>query len=1120
MGFRIYFSGFGSYDLSSVILGREDLRDGFLCFLDDGSNGVTLADMILRRMDVLYYLQHGLGKQEFIRRFQGFFGNLDVNLLGSYYDFIEGNKSKEILSRCNSMGDVIGYGCGGLIGGSELKSYEGEVAEKFFLHFIERELGSYLLVRGFRGGHQYPGTLFLHDFTLDGDYLTGLLYSLGADRAEEVLSRCLGGRIDQKVGTEGFVLDALRTEELVLGALRTALVLIKRHSLDVNGISSGSDRMTLVVPIDGVPKDDVMGCLVNYFIDEVFSHGFLNTIDEYKITFSRYLDDRLVLIPADRVLDACNENTLEIFGRLSDYPELLRSGDDSRVFLPSVGLGRLDKLGRDWLKLKNELGVNDLFTRGFEATDELKLALAKRNFGVGTLSKLSSGDLVTVERVISGFVRKMENSIAQHQIIEFMRSGRWFDPKDLGLGFSQIRSTKVALETGLMKLTHYSDLVQVKVGDKVSILNGETPVPEKMGGAVPVKVMGVDGVFIEGFIILLPLMDCDGRQYIGIVDRDSFFAPHEVSGDTRLGITKFLEGDLVKYFDNLDLFSTVIETASLETIWQFRRYQEKVYNLVFQTPGQGHCSNFLFGRWMPEQSFLTYAGVPENEVFRLLKRLGHDYPVTFNHVRSFGISKLNLKWMEGIEFHAWKKIMEVSIVPATEHLEGCPSRYRTIARVGNLVEYTNHAVPSGCTQSAIGFIRHLVPKAQAGNFIKGNQLDISKLQETSVDTVLKWFETLPQAHRSFPNLDLPSPLAGSTADIFSGQVVPTSLIEVVEVVLDEISIIYVPYRPPTGTMRDKSLNNNVKLNETLARRLLQRLGNEGKQIDFLGLYFHEIGQYITIPEMEGYAGRVLFNELKRVAAGDVENLMEFHFKEEYTHLKNVFIWFDPEKIDEPQGEQFTILDLRILPGQFLTHPGHIDPIFSGTRHVGGKRYLEMTSIYKNRSLFERKMHYWLEAQLRRILCRLTLDENLFYQNYTAWKKTKIGGLSNAYKGGRIDRLFSDRLILELVKRYLAPGCTLGYDLKKSKVMIRRAHDERVFRSGTFLTPVFLDDSLAVDLERDTSGGTIALANYGKLLEEAIAKIPKEDVEGMATAIPDFLAPFTFRRIKVLFENHF
>lgn len=561
----------------------------FLNDLFDSSYLYPPNHLILRLVNRLYHIQHSKTKSEFINdpEIQKVFGTLDKSLLEEFYDFIKYNKDTQELDRFHSsfIADPS------FIKGSGLETIQGEAAEKFAIHLLEKISASYLIVDGLLHASPIPSSTILNhssDWSLPTPQTSGITGMVG--KSDPILSE---------------------------SKLRDAINEIRSQSIDINSITSGTDRLTLILPR---PLKNAANPLINR-IQEL---TLLNTITEYKLKLSDKIDRRALLTQARKIAKG-NENDRLILGRMEDYPPPIKSKTDGRVVVEGIGLGRIDRLERDWYKLKTSLGINSLFKLGGQdldssncvqmATDEFRNALST--------SKIHDiANTTGTNRIIIGIARKMENSIAQHQLIEFMRSGRWFAPKDLGIGFSPIKSSVDALNKGMMVQRNYADLSNVQVGN-----------------AIEPKT-----------VILVPLVTPDGNQYNAIIERDTFFIPQQLThSEFRFGITKYLDSKgIAQSLPNPDLFSIRVSRPTgkmrLNTI---RKYQRKAYELLFSTPQQGHHANFILGTWMPEVSILVYAGATQNEVLKLLQMTQRDYPITYNSFQSFDISFLNLKWISG-----------------------------------------------------------------------------------------------------------------------------------------------------------------------------------------------------------------------------------------------------------------------------------------------------------------------------------------------------------------------------------------------------------------------------------------------------------------------------------------
>ncbi len=1024
---------------------------------------ISLNEIFLRKVNLMYYFHHTKTKSQFIKdkKVQTYFETKDKNLLGEYYEFIKSNKNVGEISKYNSITDVIKDPNANFIKGSEIFFNQGERAEKFILHMLEKELSYYFLVNRLLDNDIFPASLILNSSTNEDNVLNGTVFKLSDAKKKQVINKI----------KERNIPVSCTSVDLVDEALKNAIDHIKRHTLDANGVSSGTDRLTLIIPSTPIEGTDDLTRTTNFLIEQIQDKTFMNTIEEYKINLSDNLDRRTFITDANRITLKGNENTKLVLGKIEDYPALIRSIEDKRLFIGGVGFDRIDRLKRDWIKLTCALGIDQLFYVDSEglrssnavslATNEFKLAIAKRSFGELKFSQLSENQKQIVHCIIKGYVQKMENSIAQHQMIEFMRSGRWPEPKDLGIGFSSINTIKDAMENNLLIIKKQDNLVSTSVGDIISNLSD---------------------------IIQIPLRDANGTLYIGIIDKDTFFAPQTINTPKgivhRFGITKFIDRNgIVRYFDDLDMFSIEIDDISLfsraplqtDDLDQFRRFQEQVYNLVFSTVNQGHQSNFILGRWMPEVNILSYAGTTASEVENLLGKLRGDFPITFNHYRSFDVSEFGLKWnTRGIDPHLFMKIIErvntksknpIILTKPNQNGETMVyvevDNYVTTTRVTAGIHYENHHAPVKYIQSPSSLLKFLIPEEKISNYLKGWRINKKAIAEEETDIVLLWFGKLPIGHRSFSNSHLPSPLGGLTAEIYSAVEPPVPLIEIVEAFHEKQKLTYLHFRPPTGTLNDYSLMVNKKLNIERAESFLKHLMKNGRLISFLATYFNELMNYFhqeTIMDFTKKHGKPfelsMIEELKQVASGITDNLVKIKFKMNCLHLKNVFVWFDPKTNNEPVGNVFTILDLRMLPGHFPQNPDTIDPEFLGTKHLGTKTGRENLLIFKNKEHYYQKIHYWIEAQLRRILNRLTLDKDLFEQNLDKWCKLKLGNTDVTF-----ETIFGKKHILEIAKRYLVPGHTLAYDENAEKVLIKRTLGDRPFRSGAYLTPIFLDPKL-------------------------------------------------------------
>ncbi|RMG32035.1 MAG: hypothetical protein D6732_14080, partial [Methanobacteriota archaeon] len=253
-----------------------------------------------------------------------------------------------------------------------------------------------------------------------------------------------------------------------------------------------------------------------------------------------------------------------------------------------------------------------------------------------------------------------------------------------------------------------------------------------------------------------------------------------------------------------------------------------------------------------------------------------------------------------------------------------------------------------------------------------------------------WFESLPIAVRSSSTAGFPSPLGGLTTEIFAGQEVPKSLIEFIEAFKNDETLTFLSFSPPVGVFDDKSLLKNTPLDQEIASRLLNKFKSEELLDRFLGSYFNEIKNFLDQDTLNRLNAKyacskncveyALMMELKNLAAGNTDDLVLLNFKEQFSHLKAVYVWYKPGSSSSIYDKPFTIERLRILPGHFPTHPSDIDPAFEET-------YDRKNQVFKNEEDYYSKIHFYFEALLHRILNPLTLDKELMIQNYYLWKNT-------------------------------------------------------------------------------------------------------------------------------------
>ncbi len=1123
-----FFSGFGSFSLDESIQLDKWLRSSLSCIFDmdwlTTRESIRFRDILYRKVNILYFIQDSLSKRDFLRdvRIRTYFGTDDTGLLGDFYDFIEISKAGEVLSQYGCIDD-IGYEVS-FLGSCKLPMAFGEVGEKFILHMLEREIGSYFLMNSLFLDVHFPASMVLHRYR-EGDMLTSFLYSFSSGQRSRIISELAMGGI---LVSDGVDLDR---------AFLNALEYIWQFSIDINSVTTGSDRLTLIVPVDGslIELDGV----TQFFVDRILARTYINCNVEYKLSLSHNVHYGNLLSSAQKILGKGYDNQRFVLGELSEYPAFIRSNEDFRYFADGLGLGRIDRLGRDWMKVRVSMGVNRLFRDGVLnspnicdlnssnacnlVTDEFLLSLCKLRFGIRDLNLLTCFQRDAIDRLIVGFVRKMENSIAQHQLIEFMRSGRWFEPKNLGYGFPLSRSSLDSLSDDLMTVKYHRDLIIADIG--LVVERGDSNWEK---------------------LIMVPLRDTYGNSYNGIIDRVALFGIEKVRvmGDMqyRFGITKYLgiDGE-VRYFEDIDLFSIRVDPSVFscfplkgQSLQKFREYQGMVFQLIFQVENQGHETNFLFGHWIPEFSILSYGGICPKTVDNLQKRLQMDFPVTFNDLCVFNPSIFMLKWSEGVEFTDYRKIIEVvhfqsrNPVVLTEkgdcgfHISHVESLgFEIISRITRSVEYMNRFIPKSGISSTSKFLRHIIPEMDLSRFLNGTQINRVALRNLDADTILEWFGRLPLAHQSNSRKHLPSPLGGLTSEIYSGQEPPIPLIDIVMAVKDGESLVFVPFNGPTGQFNDFKLMCNRRLSPDIAKRFLSKF-KDGEMLNhFLGAYFFEVRQYLDENAIYSLETKYdlpteigLIHELKKVAAGKTETLIPLSFKKDFEHLKQVYIWFDPMEHDGSKKDTFTIQDLRLLPGQFPRHPSCIDPAFGGTKWIGSRVNSKCELIFMNKEKYN--FHVWLEAQLQRILIRLTLDAELLLQNFVLWCNTRLGNSNMA-----IGELFGETNVFELSKRYLAPGSTLVFDMNVNKMKILQMTGNRPLRNSAFLTPVFIMPKCVDRFNKHASPHGLFLSRndpvfkYRTSIESFIQLLPTLSEESILE-FTDF--PISYRVLRIFFEK--
>ena len=1131
------FLGMGEvpYTMSGIIPLDDTLRNGLETiyhknFLNE-IDGISPKEIISRKVNFLYYYQSTKTKTQFVNdtKIQSYFGTTDSKILEEYFRLINNNKNVDELAKYDSIAEIISNPKANFIKGSEIFHFQGEIAQKLYLNIIEREFPAIHLIEIALGKSRLPGSMFLANFTTDGNPITDIILKLSSKQKKAIISKM------KEVGIS--ISD--ESVDLLDQAFLKALDLVKQHSIDVNTVGIGTDRLTLIVPPEPLEETNRLTKITNFLVATIMENSYLNTIDEFKLSLTGVAS----LSSPVKSLDA-NGNAGLLIGELGGYPPIIQSAIDNRTFIDGFGLARIDRLGRDWNKLKTMAGDINLFTSlpsnelcslnalDF-ATDDLKLAIAKNNFKVDKISDLNAVQMRIINKIIVGYVAKMENSIAQHQMIEFMRSGRWPEPKNLGIDFPLTLAVQDALSSQLLKIKNHDDLVVVEVNDKVTDFSS---------------------------IILIPLKDAEGNTYRAIIDRETLFCPQNVTigncAIVRFGITKYLdETGTVRLFENPDLFSIKLNESQQsifsrtpldnDDLVTFRELQREIFIRVFLSKNQGHASNFIFGHWMPEINILSISGVDINKVNNILDGLKRDYPITFTHQRLFDVSDLKLLFTNQADpKDAYSKILEV-LVPKNSNtivriipdengnlIETFPTKnYQTWTRVTGMIQYTNNFVPVREITSYSKFFRLIIPKKEHPQFFKNGKFILNgSIKTIDTNTVIKWFGNLPPAIRSSSTAGFPSPIGGLTTEIFAGQEVPIPLLELVQGIKDGKSLTFLPFRPPTGIFDDNVLLKNKPLDKKLASKFLKKFKNDEMIDRFLGSYFHEIKNFLdqdTINRLNSKYGNTcieiaLIMELKELASGNANNLVEMDFKQQFTHLKPVYVWYPPGKSHDAYDRPFSIQKLRILPGHFPTHPSDIDPTFSDTYHQGDV-------LFPNPSNYYSKIHLYLEALLYRILNRLTLDKALLIQNYNFWKNTRIGN-KQTY---RLAEVFSKKQLLELAKRTLAPGTTLVFDRNKGQIIIKNVTESRVFRYGAFRTPIFLDpkifqnnmkiyreiiEELNIDIDPNYSKEPVLTKR--EIIEDIIKTLPKKETPQEINHIKKLMSKskLGMRSLRILFEK--
>ncbi|RMG19847.1 MAG: hypothetical protein D6732_29385, partial [Methanobacteriota archaeon] len=731
-----------------------------------------------------------------------------------------------------------------------------------------------------------------------------------------------------------------------------------------------------------------------------------------------------------------------LYGNPTTYPAAVRMNSKDSLFITDLGFGRLDALGRDWKRIASGMNVNgelfriDKIRNGLALTSENAFRLATAEFRKALALRLFGRDYATLKRqerkvvfrMITALAKKFENSIAQHQLIEWMRSGRWVNVEHLGFLHPYNRSAEV------MEIVDHVDIA-------------------KTGGALEITLP----FWIESRIFMLRITPT------------TLFRTEWVDNQLRFGFTTHLEEGMVKPVPKkyLDLTSVIVKEPlpdgkpTRTSMRMIRELQQKVFRLVFRTDGIGHPSNWIDGSFMPELTILEYG----NATTGFLKKMFHSsreyIPKGFDAFKGYSTELFRFTWQNftGAK-EPLKKVIQTSTVNdafPVSFPQGV--QWVKIRRLGkrapserNRVLFINRCSHSVKVRSVSKFSSLLFSKR-----IRKPELLKERFSKMGGEEKIRLFHSFGIGHQSGKTSratggGMPSPLEFSTVDPLTGTLIPQNLITLVQVQDEEDDIAYFMFRPPSRY--SKKLVSNKELDIPTAQKLLNTFYSLKERVWGLAPHFCELAGYLTegsvaelVTRHQMPAHMALIRELEQFAAGHQE-LVKLQFKKEFDHLKVVYVFGGPDFSDNPPPDIFSVSQLRLTYGQFITTPDAIG--YKSTNFRFGKQ----VEIFESPEAYQKYGATYLEALLRRIRSRLTLDADLLEQNLRAWRDAPVETYKNS-KNGRISIPFSRVMdlptIAELAMRQLAPGHTILYEMNGKRRIVRMTD----FAFENFVvTPIF------------------------------------------------------------------
>ncbi len=1068
---------------------KEQLSGLFSKGVLEGMQSIRLADIIERKLAQLFLRRRGVSKADFVTNpmIISYFGTCDYNRLGFLYDMLEEMDSSESLGS-ESLEGLKEREPFSPVEFSRFVNTDAEHIQKFIAGVYEREFASLLFLHALETGGEFPLSSILWE------YGTGLLELIPYITKERLAM--LEEVLDQKVSVESYRF-----------AFSGAVRLLRRHAFIFNGIWKGCDRLDLILP--HVTTEEP---LTQKLLSLMLSIGLKNTIAELKLTVT----GRPSIRGVGKYVRDIRRGSIKklLYGDPYKYPSCIRIVSKDNLFLTVLGFGRLDALARDWRRISYELGADLFRTKGelspetaFRlSTEDFRNALAQRKFGKN-YTNLKSDERKIVYRLITALTQKFQNTIAQHQLIEYMRSGRWIKVDNLGYRLPQSKTGEA------MEIVEQESLPQGEVGDQ---LQDSITIP----------------FCIEGEIFRL------------LIANGTLFQTETINGFPRFGFTKYMDGNVVRLLPERILEFTSVKTdPSLfsgiprrSTVRQIRSLQERIFKMVFRTDGIGHPSNWIEGEFMPERTVLEYGNATHSALKRMLHRVKEHVPVGFDLFKAYSTKLFNFSWTNALGTGGTlRKVVQTSnvtdrvpvVFPSGLHWVKIRRQNSRTPSERNQVLFINRCNHSFRIRSVTQFSRLVCTNAELKErgFKRGIR-DPKRLKELFMGMDRKKkilrFASFGMGHQSRKTSKesgggMPSPLEFSTVDPLTGTLLPQNLITLVRVLDEEEDISYFMFRPPSRY--SKQLVQNLPMDTHRARNMLNAFYSQKERIWALAPHFKEVTTYLTentVADLEKRhqmpAHMAMLKELELFAAGK-RDLVQMQFKKMFENLKIAYIFGGPDFLADPLPDKFTIGDLRLTYGQYITTPDAI-----GYRSTNFK-FGNQVEVFESPKTYARHGTAYLEALLRRIRQRLTLDAELFRQNLKAWLNAPVYTYRNSRKQKIVipfNKVMDRSTIGELALRQLAPGHTILYGMDGRRKIIRTTN----FAFENYVvTPIFLDYTLldgnalekileTYDIQSIDETGY--LRTIPQLLDQAIADIRRKgwgNALKLATDPRSILSPY-------------